>query len=72
MNAEKMVPRRRPLWNRRADYWRAAWIAIITVLATNVSQCAWNGATDSAKAHYWRQFGRGEAEAILHRTEPKR
>lgn len=67
-----MTPRRRPLWNRKADYWRAAWIAIIGVLATNVAQSVWNGAADAAKAQYWRQWGRGETETIYHRMEQKR
>ena len=67
-----MIPRRRPLWNRKADYLRAALIATVTVMATNMTQCAWNGATDVEKARYWKQYGRGEAEAVFHRTEQKR
>ena len=52
-------PRTRPLWRRRADYCRAACVAIVTALATNMTQCAWSAASDAAQRHYWREWSHG-------------
>lgn len=46
----------RPRFRRRGDIWRPVLAAVLTSLATGLSECSFQAISDKAKSEYWRHY----------------